>query len=138
MKVKNEIKRLLVTAPLILALSLSFTACGKEKDEKTKDGEDNKPTVESYEKELSGNTYEGSNGRTYAFDDGKVTITEEGKDDKNGSYTIDEADSDGDGVNDCIAIRITANKTSDSYNLEGSGNEIDLVSGNSKIVLTKK
>lgn len=131
-------KKLLNTLPLVLAAALIFSACGGGKDEGDKKEDGGKPTVESYESDLNGKTFEGSNGVTYAFADGKVTMTQEGKDDKTGSYTVSDYDSDNDGENDKIALRITSSGKIDSFDLEGGGNEITLVSGSSKTILTKK
>lgn len=134
---KSGLKRLLGIVPVALAAALMMTACGDGED-KEKDEDGGKPTVESYESDLAGNTFEGSNGVTYAFDDGKVTMTQEGKDDKSGTYSIAEYDSDNDGENDKIALRITASGKIESFDLEGGGSEITLMSGNTKTILTKK
>lgn len=137
---KSGLKRLSGIVPVALAAALMMTACGDggDKEKEKGDGDGGAPTAESYESDLSGNTFEGSNGVTYAFEDGKVTITQEGKDDKSGTYSVAEYDSDNDGENDKIALRITASGHIDSYDLEGGGSEITLVSGNTKTILTKK
>lgn len=135
---KSGLKRLWGIVPVALAAALMMTACGDGEDKEKDGGDGGTPTAESYESDLAGNTFEGSNGVTYAFDDGKVTMSQEGKDDKSGTYSIAEYDSDNDGENDKIALRITASGKIESFDLEGGGSEITLVSGNAKTILTKK
>ncbi|WP_124100810.1 hypothetical protein [Ruminococcus sp. Marseille-P6503] len=132
-------KRLLIGITLIMTVITAFAGCG-DKSESGAEESENTNTVEYFEEKLKG-TFEGSNGITYIFEDGRITQQSEDdgeKTEKSGSYNISEADSDNDGENDCIALRFTVSGNSNSYTLEADGDNIVLIEGSRKTILTKK
>jgi hypothetical protein len=132
-------KRLLIGIMLIMSVVTAFVGCG-EKDESDATESESTNTVKYFEEKLSG-TFVGSNDITYIFEDGRITQQSE-KDgeqtEKTGSYTISEADSDNDGENDSVSLRFTISGNSNSYTLEADGDNIVLIEGSKKTVLTKK
>ncbi len=131
-------KKLLIGIMMIMTAVTIFVGCGDKKSDGGGGGDgEATETVEFYQGKLDG-TFSGSNDITYTFSGGKVTEQEEGKDDKSGSFTVSEYDSDGDGEEDSIAVRITIKGNSSSYVISMDGDNVVFTEGSRKIILTKK
>ncbi len=132
-------KRFLLALLAAVTAVASFSACGKDdgKEGGGKGEEQNTETVEYYTGQIKGK-FTGSNNITYDFADGKVTqVNDEGKETK-GTFLIQEGDSDGDGENDAIALKITANGLMSTYFLSMEDGNVVLSEGSKKTILTKE